>query len=106
MTTLLELVKPISEGGDVKCAAPAQISGLATQPTGQAVQSIVSSVASNGAVKFHPDIRAGIGSESLGDQIRFHVNALAEIEAGITSRRNRILFELRKKKLVPQARRR
>lgn len=44
--------------------------------------------------------------ETLGDRIRFHVEALITIEDGNPNRKARILAYMRKRRLIPQARRR
>jgi predicted GH43/DUF377 family glycosyl hydrolase len=96
---ILRLAKPINENrGDVKCAAPVEIQ----LPTETRVQS--TDIRCNGAATFEPE--ASADEPTLGEQIREHVRALLEIENGVPSRHQRILSELRRAKLAPQARRR
>lgn len=50
------------------------------------------------------EINGAADTMSLGEQIRFHVEALAKLENGQPSRKQRIVDELRKRKLIPRAR--
>jgi hypothetical protein len=102
------ILPPATFGGDEKC----QSANVKALPAEMSSGSLLSADVNNSAPTFDPNGAAKIAIEeaeagiSLGDQIRHHVNALADIEAGIQSRKIRIQFELRKRRLIPKARRR
>lgn len=85
---------------------PEKKAGRASQKPKRRVEQLVARPTHNRKVAGSSPAPATNGSATIGDQIQIHVDALERIINGQTSRKQRMLAQMRRKRLIPQALRR